>query len=213
LNLLAVLRDNGAVSFLQYRAAALVFIGMLCACGGQSSSGYHPGDANLAATNPGGGPIDPFLTDGSNVRRALDAIAERSGRPLRVTSLNADNLNGLTVEVQEPSHHANVDQYVVAPDGSIAGPTAVQVHSFDGGPITAALVDARAFDPNMIAFENLARAAKDAIGRSGQSDTRVFQWEIDGTGPDDRRFIYLQSSRARPSAQIDNRLRIVRMQF
>lgn len=132
---------------------------------------------------------------------------------MRVTSLNADNLNGLTVEVQEPAHRMNVDQYVVAPDGSISGPTPVQLHSMDGGPITAALVDARSFDPKAIAFENLTAAAKAAIAKSGQPDTRVFQWEIGGIGPDDRRFMYLQSARSRPSAEIDNQLRIVRMQF
>jgi hypothetical protein len=132
---------------------------------------------------------------------------------MRVTSLNADNLNGLTVEVQEPSHRINVDQYVVAPDGALTGPTPVQLHSLDGGPITVALVDARTFDPKSIAFENLTSAAKEAIAKSGQSDARVFQWEIDGIGRDDRRFMYLQSARSRPSAEIDDRLRIVRMQF
>ena len=207
-------------TFSRVAAAALAIVAMtavlgcaLCACSGSSSSGYTSGDANLAAVNPGGGLIDPFLTDGTNVRRALDAIAARSGRPMRVTSLNADNLNGLTVDVQEPLHRMNVDQYVVAPDGTLTGPTPVQLHSMDGGPITAALVDLRSFDPKAIAFENLSRAAKEAIAKSGQPDTRVFQWEIDGIGNDDRRFIYLQSARARPSAQIDDRLNIVRMRF
>lgn len=185
----------------------------LCGCGGSTASAYGSGDPSLAAPNPGGGRIDPFLTDGLAVRRALDAVAERSGRPMRVTSLDADNLNGLTVDVQEPSHRVNVDEYVVAIDGSLKGPTPVQLHSLDGGPITAALVDARAFDPKVIAFERLTDAAKEAIAKSGQPDARVFQWEIGGTGPDDRRFMYLQSARSRPSAEVDDRLRIVRMQF
>lgn len=204
------------MKLLTYKASVLALLvgSTLCACGASSSSGgYAAADPSLAAANPGGGAIDPFLADGSNVRRALDAIAQRSGRPLRVTSLGADNLNGLTVDVQEPAHRMNVDQYVVAPNGALSGPTPVQLHSLDGGPITAALVDARSFDPNAIAFQNLEQAAKQAIAKSGQPDTRVFQWEIDGVGPDDRRFMYLQSSRSRPSAEIDTQLRIVRMQF
>lgn len=186
----------------------------LAACSGASSSaGYGSGDPNLAVANPGGGPINPFLTDGTAVIRALDAIAQRSGRPMRVTSLSADSINGLTVEVQQPAHHMNVDQYVVSADGSLTGPTPVQLHSLDGGPITAAVVDARAFDPKAIAFEHLTRATKEAIQKSGYADARVAEWDIGGIGRDDRRFIYLQSSRARPSGEIDNQLRIVRMQF
>jgi hypothetical protein len=167
----------------------------------------------LAAPNPGGGPIDPFLTDGEAVLHALNAIAQHSGRPMRVTSISADRVNGLMVDVQQPAHHVNVDRYVVAADGTLTGPTPVKLMSLDGGPITAAKVDARAFDPNAIAFANLTRTAREAIAKSNYPDARVTEWEIAGIGPDDRRFIYLESARARPSAEINAQLKIVRMSF
>lgn len=194
--------------------AAYVTVVTLSACSGSSpSAGYGGGDPSLAAPNPGGGPIDPFLTDGTAVLRALDAVAQRSGRPMRVISLTADSITGFTVEVQEPSHHANVDQYIVAPDGSLTGPAPLALHSMDGGPITPEVVDARAFDPKAIAFEHLTRAAREAIQKSGYPDARVAEWDIDGVGADDKRIMYLESSRARPSGEIDNQLRIVKMQF
>jgi hypothetical protein len=193
-------------------AMALVFA--LSACSGSSpSADYGTGDPKLAAPNPGGGALDPFLTDGSAVARALDAIAERSGRPMRVTSISADRMNGLMVDVQEPAHRKNVDHYVVAPDGSLSGPTPVQLMSLDGGPITSAAVDARAFDPKAIAFQRLTSIARKAIEESGYADARVSEWEIDGVGSDDKRFIYLESARARPSGEIDTQLRVVRMHF
>lgn len=48
---------------------------------------------------------------------------------------------------------------------------------------------------------------------SGSSGARVTEREIGGIGPDDRRFIYLESSRARPSAEVNPQLKIVRMAF
>jgi hypothetical protein len=195
-------------------AVCLFIISSLIACSGSSSRGaYGSGDPNLAASNPGGGAIDPFLTDGQAVLKALDAIAERSGRPIRVTSITADRINGLMVDVQEPAHHINVDRYVVAPDGSLAGPTPVKLMSLDGGPITAQKVDARAFDPKAIAWARLSQTARDAIAKSGYSDARVTEWEFDGIGADDRHFMYLESARARPSANVDAQLHIIKMQF
>jgi hypothetical protein len=187
----------------------------LAACSGSSGAhgSYGTGDPNLAASNPGGGPIDPFLTDGHAVMQALDTIARRSGSPMRITSISADRINGLMVDVQEPAHHINVDHYVVGPDGTISGPTPVKLVSMDGGPITVHTVDARAFSPNAIAFADLAATAKAAIAKSGYADARVTEWEIDGIGPDDRRFLYLESARARPSAEISPQLKIVRMSF
>jgi len=198
-------------------AAALAGVAAwtLAACSGSSGShgAYGTGDPNLAASNPGGGPIDPFLTDGHAVTQALDAIAQRSGRPMRITSISADRINGLMVDVQEPAHHINVDRYVVGPDGTLSGPTPVKLMSMDGGPITVQKVDARAFSANAIAFADLAATSKAAIAKSGYADARVTEWEIDGIGPDDRRFMYLESARARPSAEISPQLKIVRMSF
>jgi hypothetical protein len=197
----------------------LAVFGALClagltACSGTSSHGaYGVGDPSLAAANPGGGTIVPFLTNGEAVLQALDAIAGRAGTPLRVTSISADRMNGLMVNVQQPAHHVNVDRYVVTADGALNGPTPVKLMSLDGGPITAAKVDARAFDPKAIGFANLTRTAREAIAKSGYSDARVTEWDIEGVAPDDRRFIYLESSRARPSAEVNAQLKIVGMHY
>ncbi len=203
---------NDVMKFARVAACAAL---ALAACSGSSghSTSYGSGDPNLAAANPGGGPIDPFLTDGAAVMRALDAIAGRSGRPLRVTSINADQMNGLMVDVQEPSHHINVDRYVVAPNGTLTGPAPVKLMSLSGGPITAAEVDARAFDPKAIAFVRLTPTIRAAIAKSHYPDARVTEWELGGIGPDDRKYIYFESARARPVAVVDPHLKILRMQF
>jgi hypothetical protein len=184
-----------------------------CAHGSSGGGSFGSGDPSLAAPNPGGGPIDPFLTDGTAVLHALDAIASRSGKPLRVTEIGADSLNGLSVDVQQPARHINVDHYVVAPDGSLSGPAPVKLMSLDGGPITASVVDRRAFDPTRIAFARLTQTARDAIAKSNYPDARVSQWEFDGLGPDDRKYIYLEAARARPVAAVSPSLQILRMQF
>lgn len=195
-------------------ATLLVVLGLgACSASSRAGSSYGSGDPNLAAPNPAGGPIDPFLTDGQAVLHALDAVASHSGTPLRVTEISADGVNGLMLDVQEPTRHINVDRYVVAADGTISGPTPVKLMSLDGRPITAASVDDRAFDPKSIAFVALTQTARDAIRRSNYSDARVTQWEIDGLGPDDRRYIYLESARARPVAAVSPSLKIVRMTF
>lgn len=187
----------------------------IAACSGSSGHGtsYGSGDPNLAAGNPGGGPIDPFLMDGTAVLRALDAIAAHSGRPLRITSIGADQMNGLTVDVQEPAKHVNVDRYVVAPDGTLSGPAPVKLMSLGGGPIHAASVDSRAFDPNAIAFARLTPTIREAIAKSHYDDARVTQWEFGGIGPDDRKYIYFEAARARPVAVVTPQLKILRMQF
>ncbi|HEX3370029.1 MAG TPA: hypothetical protein VHS56_10680 [Candidatus Cybelea sp.] len=187
----------------------------LVSCSGSSGGhgAYGSGDPKLAAPNPGGGPIDPFLTDGQAVLQALGAIATRSGTPLRVTSIDADRMNGLSVDVQEPKHHINVDRYVVAPDGTLTGPTPVKLMSIGGGPITAASVDARAFSPEAIEFARLTQTARAAIAKSNYPDARVIEWEFGGIGSDDRQYIYLESARARPVAVVNSHLKILRMQF
>ena len=192
-------------------AVALAFAG----CSGSSGAGspYGEGDASLAAPNLAGGPIDPFLANGQAVLSALDAIAQKSGTPMRVTSMNADRTNGLTVDVQQPSNHVNVDEYVVAPDGKLSGPIPVKLSAMHGGPVTAADVDAQAFDPKKIAFARLAQTAKEAIVKSKFSDARVSEWEINGLGSDARKYIYLDAARGRPVAVVNNDLKIVDMRF
>lgn len=196
-----------------FGACAFAFALAACSGGGGTHGGYGSGDPNLAAANPGGGPIDPFLTDGQAVLNALDAIAARSGRPMRITSIDADQMTGLSVDVQEPANRINVDQYVISPDGTLKGPTPVRLMSLNGGPITVAEVNARAFDPHAIAFARLTQTAREAIAKSGYSDARVMEWEFSGIGADDRKYMYLSSARARPVAIIDAQMKISQMRF
>jgi hypothetical protein len=194
-------------------ALCVAFISLAACSAAPRGGSYGTADPSLAVANPAGGAADPFLVDGDAVRRALDAIAAKLGTPLRVTSMNADRVNGLSVDVQEPKNHVNVDRYVVAIDGTINGPTPVKVMSLDGGPITAATVDRQSFDPEKIAFVHLTQTAKDAIAKSRYDDARVSEWEIDGVGPDDKRYIYLDASRGRPVAIVKPDLTIADMRY
>ncbi|HKE36264.1 MAG TPA: hypothetical protein VKB39_02470 [Candidatus Baltobacteraceae bacterium] len=166
--------------------------------------------ASSGGNSAGGG---DFLTDGHAVVSALDAIAAKSGTPMRITNISADGVSGLSVDVQEPKNHINVDRYVVASNGSITGPTPVKLMSLDGGPVTAASVDQQAFDPKTVGFVRLSTTVKEAIAKSHYSDAHVNQWEIGGTGPDDRRYLYLESERARPVAILRRDLTIADMRY
>jgi hypothetical protein len=193
----------------------LTLLACLAACSGGSSAGasYGSGNPDVAAANPGGGPTDPFLADGNAVIKALADVSAKSGKPFRVTSLLADQVNGLTVEVQEPQNHLNVDSYKIAADGTMSGPVPVKLMSMSGGPVTVADVDRRAFDPATIPFANLEHLARQAIAKSNMADARVTTWEIAGVGPDDRRFLYLDAARGRPAAEISPALTIVHMSY
>lgn len=179
-------------------AASLLAAIVLSACSGGKSSSPGSGD---------------FLSDGQAVIRALDAIAAKSGTPMRITTIAADGENGLSVDVQEPKNHINVDRYVVAPNGTIAGPTPVKLMSLDGGPITAASVDLQAFNPEAVGFARLSTTVKEAIAKSHYADAHVNQWEIGGVGPDDRRYLYLEASRGRPVAILRPDLTIAEMRY
>ncbi len=195
--------------------ATLLLIAPLAACSASAAgaSPYGAGDPATTASNLGGGPADPFLANGQAVLRALDAISARSGKPFRVTSMEADRINGLTVNVQEPTKHVNVDRYVVAPDGTLSGPTPVKMMALGDGPVTAADVDRQTFDPKSIGFARLERTVREAIAKSTFDDARVTNWEIGGAGPDDRKFVYLEAARGRPVAIVDNHLKIMKIQF
>jgi hypothetical protein len=179
-------------------AACLLAVVVLSAC--SAKPGSSPGSDN-------------FLTDGQAVMRALDAIAAKSGTPMRITNISADGENGLSVDVQEPKNHVNVDRYVVASNGTITGPTPVKLMSLDGGPITAASVDLQAFDPKTVGFVRLSETVKEAIAKSHYSDAHVNQWEIGGVGPNDRRYLYLDASRGRPVAVLRRDLTIEDMRY
>jgi hypothetical protein len=187
----------------------------LSACAGSSGGGssYGTGDPNVAASNPGGGPVSPFLADGRAVLRAFDAIEAKSGKPLRVTSLTSDRTNGLLVDVQENAHPINVDHYAVAPDGTMTGPTPVKLVSLNGGPITVSDVNYRAFDPRAVGFERLTQVAREGIAKSRYPDARVSEWDFAGIHADDRRFMYFDSARARPTAELGPHLTIVAVRF
>jgi hypothetical protein len=132
---------------------------------------------------------------------------------MRVTSIEADRINGLMVNVQEAKKHVNVDRYVVAPDGTLSGQAPVKMMSLGNGPVTAADIDRQASDPKTIGLARLKRTAREAIAKSNFPDARVTQWEIDGTAPDDRRYIYLEADRGRPVAAVNPNLTIARLQF
>jgi hypothetical protein len=181
---------------------------------------YGPGDPALAAPNPLGGPIDPFLTDGQAVLHALDAIAQTSGRPLRVTQISANQGEGLSVDVQEPAHHVNVDRYVVSPDGTISRPVPVQVdpqawdsHASTTTAVTAAVVDRQAFDPTALGFARLTKTAREAIAKSGFADARVTFWQFRGVRSESSRWIYLEAARGKPSAEVNAALEIVHFEY
>ncbi len=194
-------------------ALASVLVWTLAACSGSSASSYGSGDPALTAPNPGGGPSSPFLADGRAVLKAFDAIEARSGKPLRVTSITSDGVNGLMVNVQEPTHRLNVDAYTVAPSGTLSGPIPVRLMSLTGGPITQAEVDAEAFDPRAVGFERLAATAREGIARSKYSDARVSEWDFAGMHAGDRRFMYFEAARARPAAELGPHLTIVALHF
>jgi hypothetical protein len=175
--------------------------------------GYGVADPKLTAANPAGGPMDPFLTNGQAVLHALDAIAAKSGRPLRVTSMQADQINGLSADVQEPKNHVNVDHYVVKPDGTLSGPDPVKLTGPNGLQITAALVDQSVFDPKAIRFAHLSQMVREAIVRSKTPDARASSWQVDSLRPDGCFFIYFEAARARPYAVAHADMSIVRIGF
>ena len=198
-----------------FRAFVPLCVLLVGACSGGAGGGssYGSGDASLAASNPGGGAISPFLANGQAVLKALDAIEAHSGKPLRVTSMTSDRYNGLMVDVQEPAHPVNVDRYSIAPDGTLSGPTPVKLMSLTGGPISQSDVDRKAFDPRAVGFARLAATVREGIERSKYPDARVSEWDFDGVHADDRRFMNFDAARARPAAELGPHLTIVAVHF
>jgi hypothetical protein len=197
--------------------AMLAMLATLAACSstsiGSSGSSYGRGDPTLAAANPMvGGAIDPFLSDGHAVLEALDAIESRVGKPLRITRLEADQIHGLTVDVQVPAHRDEVDQYVVAVDGTLTGPAPVKIDTMSGKPVTAADVNAETFDRHAVGIAHLESTIRQAIAKSHAADARVVDWEYAG-GESGRKYAYLDSARTRPIAVLGNHFELLRVQF
>jgi hypothetical protein len=163
-------------------AAAAFVVAGLAACSGSKqaqTAPYGTGDPALAAMNPFGGPIDPFLTDGDSVQRALHTVAAHYHEPLRLTSISAHSNGALIVDVQLETNRGKVVRYIIAQDGKTLGPIPVKLLVM-GTPATPKDVALLVFDPNTIAFARLNAAARDAIKRSKLPDGRVSQWGLGG---------------------------------
>ncbi|MGA8534129.1 MAG: hypothetical protein WB615_08485 [Candidatus Tumulicola sp.] len=196
-----------------YHTAALAVAVALVACSGskgRSGPAYGTGDPSLAAPNSNGS-VNPFLTDGQAVVRALDAIEARTGKPLRVTLISANAMGGLTIDVQERASHGKLDRYQVAPNGTILGPVPEKLVTARGTVATAADIERQAFDPRALAFAHLAQTERDAIAKANDRGARVAEWDVGGIRPGDRRLIYIQTARGNLFAVIDPQFHIVRI--
>lgn len=192
-------------------AAAAILVAALGACSGskqsQNAAPYGTGDPMLAQVNPYGGPLDPFLTDGNAVRKALSRLAARYA-PLRLTSISAVAGHGLTIDVVEPIRSDKVVRYMIFPTGKTLGPIPVKL-VVGGGVATPADISTLAFDPNTIAFERLKPAVRDAIARSKLQDGRISQWGLGGA----KKHVYMiiDAIPLRRAVLYDHQLRFVRV--
>lgn len=161
-------------------ATAALLVAALAACSGskQNPAPYGTGDPNLAAINPYGGPIDPFLTNGDAVRKALATLPARYS-PVRLTSISAQNGGGLIADVVEPVRADKVVRYIFQSSGKTLGPIPVKL-VIAGAVATRADIAGLAFDPNTIAFSRLADGVRDAIARSKLQNGRISQWGLGG---------------------------------
>jgi hypothetical protein len=167
-----------------------------------AASPYGAADPRLTAPNPTGGPANPFLANGNAIAKALNAIAARSGRPLRIMNLEADTFNGLSAEVVEPRNHLHVDEYKIAIDGTMTGPFPVQLHGSDGNAPTVAGVAYNSLDPRIYRFTGLASAVRQAIAKSKVSDARVSSWQIDRAWGEYQWGLTMDAQRSRPNVQL-----------
>jgi hypothetical protein len=168
----------------------------------QGASPYGAADPRLTAPNPTGGPANPFLANGNAIVKALNAIAARSGRPLRLMNLEADTVNGLSAEVVEPRNHLHVDEYKIAIDGTMTGPFPVRLDGSDGKAPTVAGVDYNSLDPRMYHFAGLANAVRQAIAKSKASDARASSWQIDRAWGEYQWGLTLDAERSRPNVTL-----------
>ena len=192
-------------------AGALVLAGALAACSGskqnQNPAPYGTGDPTLAQANPNGGPLDPFLTDGDAVRRALATLAPHYA-PLRLTSISAQSSSGLILDVVDPARRDKVVRYILFPGGKTFGPIPVKL-VVAGAVATPADIARLEFDPNTIAFGRLASAVRDAIAHSKLSDGRVSQWGLGGAKK--HVYIIIDAMPERRAVLYDRQLRFVRV--
>ncbi len=191
-------------------AIATTFAAFAGCSGSKSATApYGTGDPGLGAAGPTGS-VSPFLTDGQAVMHGLDAIAARSGQPLRVTQVTVNAAGGLIVDVREAAQHGLLSRYMVASNGTILGPIPVKLVS--GGVVrTAADIQHMVFDPKAVPFAQLARAERDAIAMAKLPSLRVSQWDVGGLGPHSRRVMLLENDNGRRIVVLDPQFHVAQI--
>ncbi len=188
-------------------------IALLTACSGSknaASVSYGTGDPKLGVAAVSGA-INPFLTDGQTVTRALDAVAARAGQPLQVTLINANAAGGLTVDVRSVARHGNLDRYLVQTDGKMLGPIPEKLVSPAGVVITPAQIARLVWDPKAVPFARLPQMEREAIEKSKLAGARVAEWDVGGIKPHDRRVMLLEGVSGRAIVVFDAQMNIVRI--
>lgn len=168
---------------------------------------YGTGNPNLAQPNPGGGPVDPFLTDGNAVLQAIHDVQSHYTQPIRVTSISA-HAEGLILDVVLPTDRARVVRYIIPPNGKIIGPIPVKL-VVNGRVANASDVASLAFDPTTLPFARLEPALRDAVAHSKIDDARIFQWGLGGANKDV--YVIVDGPVVRRVAFFNHQLRFLRM--
>jgi hypothetical protein len=196
--------------FLSAVAIAATFAAFAACSGSKSATApYGSGDPNLGA--PGvTGSVSPFLTDGQAVIHGLDAIAARSGQPLRVTQVTVNAAGGLIVDVRDAARHGLLSRFMIASNGKILGPIPVQLVS-GGVVVSAADIQRMAFDPKAVPFARLARVEREAITMAKLPNLRVTQWDVGGLGPHSRRVMLLENDNGRRIVVFDPQFHVARI--
>ena len=194
---------------LRFAASAAAIVAVFAACSGSKTgtTSFGTGDPKLAATSPVG-TVNPFLTDGAAVQRALGILRARYGGTLRLTSIGAHAMGGLTADVQPPRNPGRIERYLISASGQMVGPIPVKL-VIDGVPVTRAGIEQLVFDPATISFARLAPALRDAIDRSKLTDGRVNQWGLDGAHKKIYMIVVTQSDRR--TVLLDNQLHVVQV--
>ena len=159
---------------------------------------------------PDGDDPNPMLTNGQAVLRALDALEKKTGKPLRVTSIVTVSGVGMTLHVQEPKHHSNLDEWVVRSNGEITGPTPVHITLMDSNDrVTDADVDRLTFDPRAIPFARLNKVEHEALAKAKLTDGRLSEWSFDDQGY----MISMESKRENANADVSPDLKLLRINY
>jgi hypothetical protein len=194
-------------------AAIAATIALLTACSGSknaASVSYGNGDPKLGMPALAGA-INPFLTNGETVTRALGAIQARAGQPLQVALISANAAGGLTVDVRSLANHGNLVRYLVQPNGTMLGPIPEKLVSPAGVVILPAEIARLVFDPKAVPFERLARMEREALAKSKLPGARVAEWDVGGIKPHDRRVMLLEGAGSRAVVVFDPQFNIVRI--